>query len=475
MCSSSDNVLSINSRGRVQISALLITLLLFMFESSVYAFLTDKDIHPPPSDGTYQYSPSGSALTCTFCKGAGVPGSGGSYVDPVFGETIKTITNHWPYSSQYPQEQLMYSNQLLISKNNTYIAAQDIYTNIIFHYVSDGSVYWDNNVTHQVGSQDAGFDPSDDDTFYFYAGSSLKKATLSTKTVSTIHTFSGSVNNGGSARIVDNSGRYFVAAVGSTAYAYDRVANVVYPGVSVGRIDEIAMAPNASGFLLTYNSNWIRWYPLNNTDHTVGSPVTVVNLASIGMPGAHSTLLTDSDGVTWYINQRADYPNFCNGINKVQVTNPSNIVCLISSSYLGNNVSDAYFSANATSGSARDWFVMSNMSSYDSTWSAYHSATPWNNWFAMREEIFMVNVKTGELRRLAHHRSRGWDLDYYFYPKVNLSTDGSLVAFTSNMGRAADPITGSTTLNGYCDIYTVTTGLNNAPAPAAPKNLRIVP
>ena len=56
----------------------------------------------------------------------------------------------------------------------------------------------------------------------------------------------------------------------------------------------------------------------------------------------------------------------------------------------------------------------------------------------------MANVVTGEVRRIAHHRSRSPQANYYYTPRVSASWDGSVVTWASNMGYSG---------TGYADIY----------------------
>jgi hypothetical protein len=67
-------------------------------------------------------------------------------------------------------------------------------------------------------------------------------------------------------------------------------------------------------------------------------------------------------------------------------------------------------------------------------------------WRAFKQEIVMVNVLSGEVRRLAHHRSRSVFSNYYYQPRVSASWDGGFVAWASNMGLDQ---------SGYADIYSI--------------------
>ena len=61
------------------------------------------------------------------------------------------------------------------------------------------------------------------------------------------------------------------------------------------------------------------------------------------------------------------------------------------------------------------------------------NANPIATWWPLRQEIVMVNVLTGAVQRLAHHRSRQADL-YCRQPRVSANWDGTKVMFASNYG-----------------------------------------
>src|SRR5205823_1452638 len=63
---------------------------------------------------------------------------------------------------------------------------------------------------------------------------------------------------------------------------------------------------------------------------------------------------------------------------------------------------------------------------------------------------------TGEVRRLAHHRSRGMaGGSYYYQPRVNASWDGTQVAWSSNFGLNSPD---------YSDIYSIVVGTSGTPS-----------
>ena len=72
-------------------------------------------------------------------------------------------------------------------------------------------------------------------------------------------------------------------------------------------------------------------------------------------------------------------------------------------------------------------------------------------WTTYTDEILMVRLDGGEVRRLAHHRSRPYNT-YNYTPRASVSRDASLVMFASNYGLPVDGYT------SYVDAYLM--GLN---------------
>jgi hypothetical protein len=79
-----------------------------------------------------------------------------------------------------------------------------------------------------------------------------------------------------------------------------------------------------------------------------------------------------------------------------------------------------------------------------------------SGWRPYKQEIVMANVLTGELRRLAHHRSRGLGGSYFYQPRVSVSWDGARVAWASNFGYEGPD---------YADIYAIEVGQAASPLP----------
>jgi len=185
--------------------------------------------------------------------------------------------------------------------------------------------------------------------------------------------------------------------------------------------------------------------------------------------GDHGSFLSASDGrdymVTYdcYSNPglwRVDVTNDANGLNEAQQQALPNNQLLLT---LGWND----FGHVSTSAQT-DWAFIATGDTTDQfntgTDDGGGSITPWHPY---RQEIIAVNATTGEIRRLAQHRSRqivgcGDDThppDYYSFPRLSVSWDGSIEGFASNsnqIGSGGSPV---------IDIYAIPFGSSGGSGP----------
>jgi hypothetical protein len=94
-------------------------------------------------------------------------------------------------------------------------------------------------------------------------------------------------------------------------------------------------------------------------------------------------------------------------------------------------------------------------------------------WTTYTDEILMVRLDGGEVRRLAHHRSRPYNT-YNYTPRASVSHDGSMVVFASNYGLPVDGYT------SYVDAYLIainsgTLGWNSSATRAAAARVGLMP
>ena len=94
-------------------------------------------------------------------------------------------------------------------------------------------------------------------------------------------------------------------------------------------------------------------------------------------------------------------------------------------------------------------------------------------WTTYTNEILMVRLDGGEVRRLAQHRSRPYNT-YNYTPRASVSRDGSLIMVASNYGLPVDGYT------SYVDAYlmalsSATLGWNSSATTAAAARTQLMP
>src|SRR5581483_11693908 len=139
--------------------------------------------------------------------------------------------------------------------------------------------------------------------------------------------------------------------------------------------------------------------------------------------GGHADAVTASNGKTYWVSLDC---NSTGALFAADVTIPQsagNVQKQISDNkkLVQLSWSDDVHVSRVSRGTLQDWAFVSVESGDDS------NVTSWR---AYKSEIIMVNVLTGETRRIVHHRSRG-DLNsnYFAQPRVSASWDGAYVGW----------------------------------------------
>jgi len=410
----------------------------------------DTAIHAPPATGPYAYSPPGSWLPGT----AGFPGLGASFVDPVFGTTIRRITAELPNPSSsdiYAQNGWWNADSTLFVQNTgSGRVAIDVMTgNALPNSVPDGTV----QILHS-------FDPVDPDAWYYFENAELRKYSFANDNSSLVHTFGGPVVRlGGSVDWIDRSGQYFLVAFNGQLNVWSRTdglytgsiafdAGTGWAGISPDGKYVVTVTTSAPPPPLTNPVKNLTSYEIDHAARTLSTNGTLFwNLG-----GDHGDLVSASDGNTYFVT----FEYFDEGaVYRVDVTKlqagtldqldrdlqrSSNKKMLSLAGEPNWYDVNGHFSC-ASKGSNQDWCFLSVESADDSFGSP-------GSWRAYKQEIIAMQVVPPfAVRRLAHHRSRSVDI-YSHQPRVSASWDGQRVAFLSNFGHDANQAP-----DGYADIY----------------------
>ena len=433
------------------------------------AFQSSTASLPPPATGAFAYNAFVPAAT-----------AGASYTDPVFGEVVGRVT-------------LTNSGDDLYARNMWWNADETRY----LHRVCCADDYWDvidvatGTVTHTHLPKgdypaDGGFDPVDPSVLYYLVKDrgdghgEIHKITLGSAgswTSAVYFTAPGPLPTdsylGGSINWLDASGRFMLARYGPepSVYVYDRqnlaagpyakpidatsyVESGSYLGLSPdGRF--VVGYDSRPGAGLTGDGQGVSW-AIDHAGRAVASSPTVF----WSLCGDHGSFASASDGRNYMVVFNcADVPELW----RVDITNNAAGLTIVQQKALPNNLrllslvsfDDTGHIATGARGAAQDWAFMSTEDATDTfnsgTADAAGNITPWH---AYRQEIVAVNIVTGEVRRLAHHRSRSLDDAYAYQPRVSTSWGGRWVGFASNFNQP-----------GGVDVYAVPFAPAPSPSP----------
>jgi hypothetical protein len=419
----------------------LVVGLLGLCSPSAQAFLSDSASHVPPMTGPFHYN--------NFVPGSGgFPVVGGSYIDPIFTTTVTRLTNIGAVGSDLQ----LYSRNGFHNANST----------AMFNWKPGGSTDVINSTTGaalytniEVGlsHNEISFDPVDPDVYYYFSGAALVSFKLSTSTPTTVHTFPAALQgNGGTTDYITSNGRYFVMVWGGTpgARVYDKQTDTVFTNsiAPFGGGGWVGITPNGSHLVTqaggtgSPNKEFYS-YAINTGTSTLSTTPTHF----VGIGGDHGDLISASNGNSYEVKFNPDCTPYgvylwdltvsMAGKSCAQQVTQAARTLVETTSF---NEPDGHLSC-VSKGTFQDWCFWS--STYQP--GDIFDSDPTSAWSNFRQEIVAMNVVTGALRRLAHHRSRSIPVDYFYNPRICVSWDGAVAAFASNMNDS--------TPTGYADMY----------------------
>jgi len=404
---------------------------------------------PPPMVGQFGYNFWSPGV-------AGFPAVGGFYVDPVFGGTVRRLTNIGSLQNQddiYGHHWANADGTLVFSRQGANGEIGRILD------ATTGRVVYD----HQLGMSgptaiDIAWDAIDPNVYYYYSGTDLMRRNLAAQPqpIDTIKKRFPAVleSNGGSLNTQDRSGRYFTVRYGGNNKVWDSQADIIYSGAvtPLNPNGWVAITPDgnylvtAAGFAGPPNIEHYS-YPINHGSNCIGSTPTQF----WGLCGDHGALISASDNKNYFITHncqhdantyRVDITLDQSGKTEAEQIAANRLLLLGEF----NQTGDGHLSA-VSKGPNQDW-VFADIETLDDPFGI--PGTPFTPvaWAPYEQEIVAINVTTLEVWRYAHHRSRGLDTSgahYYSQPRISCSWDGSVVLWTSNFNIAA-PV-------GYADLY----------------------
>jgi hypothetical protein len=369
---------------------------------------------------------------------------GEAFVDPVFGSTIRRLTAQSPQSGAgdtYARNGWWNSDSTRVHWHPSAGGC------LVLDAVSGGVVR--SGVPCQTASGEVSFAPDDPRLLYYWSGASLRTFNINDGSTALVKTFPATVENlGGSVDYVDRTGRYFVLRYGGQTRVWDKQSDVVYAG-GISRDAGggwTGITPNASHVVIATGGGFYS-YSINHGGRAIGPETLFWDLC-----GDHSDLVSGSDGKSYLVGIECSSEDavYRVDVSLLQSPSPGGAAAQRASNlkliHLGSWRDASHYSCSSRS----DWCVVSFEAIDDDFLSM-------GQWRPYKSELVAVNVISGEIRRLAHHRSRGIDMGYYNQPHPSISWDGSRLMWTSNFGLNVGGL-------GYGDLYSMDMPGGGAPS-----------
>ncbi len=364
-----------------------------------------------------------------------LPAPGSTYVDPVFGTTVKRVSNSpaepdaanggavylrfisGEYSSMSPFNT---DNSRLILQHDSYFG------------LYDGSGKYLNDLPFAIK---AGSEPrwsrTDTSVLYFVNNNQLKQYDVSTKVSRVVHTFSdySLISGRGESDISADGDHFALAGDGKFVFVYEISTDTTGPvfDASGRSFDSLYITPNNNVVVSYYQPGTARYNGIELFDRDMNFQRQLAR--AIG----HMDVTRDTNGdeiLLW--TNSGDAGAICpNAVVKIRLADARE-TCLISLDWS----LAVHVSAPDTGG----WFFME-------TYAPSDPAPNSESWKLYTNEILQVKLDGTAVRRLAHHRSRPFT-SYNYGPRVSASRDGSRLIFNSNFG-----LYGPSTL--YTDVYLI--------------------
>ncbi len=395
-------------------------------------FLPDNgSVQVPPSAGANGYN--------SFIPGSpGFPAVGGTYTDPILKGTIRRLTN----TVGFPNQEDIYGHHWA-NANGSFAFTRQL-DNVGLHFNIINTTTGAEVYTNQpLGSSqfDIAWDATDPNRYYYYEGANLACRNL-VEQRNVVKTFPSPLErNGGSLNTQDRSGRYFTVRYGGSNKVWDSQTDRIYSG-SVTPLDLngwVAITPDGNYLVTAAGPPPGLEHRSYKIDHSTQS-ISPMPINFWTLCGDHGALVSATDGENYFIT--FDCNNFP-GIYRVNITldqtgkteseQITTNQLLLPLAFTPVNTNEGHLSAVSKKGPNQNWvFFDSETLVGDPFVLATTSFVPFLPWQPYEQEIVAMNVTTLEVRRYAHHRSRGIDSDYHAQPRISCSWDGSIILWTSN-------------------------------------------
>ncbi|PYV07637.1 MAG: hypothetical protein DMG07_27975, partial [Acidobacteria bacterium] len=271
---------------------------------SAFASISDSNVYAPPNYYTMQ-----------------PPLNGGSYTDPVFGTSIKRITNALSAISAdtgaaLPWIENEYSTMSPFNLDNSRL----LLVHVSYFGLYDGSGHFLRDLPIEVNaSSQPRWSRRDANVFYYIRGNQLRQYNVSTAAISVVHTFSeyGSITGNGESDICFDGDHFVLAGDGRYVFVYqistDSKGSVFDTG---GRgFDSLYITPNDNVTITWYQNGPSRYNGIELFDRNMNFQ------RQLTQAGGHMDVTRDTNGdeVLIWTNSADPAAISNNGIVKVRL------------------------------------------------------------------------------------------------------------------------------------------------------------
>ena len=378
------------------------------------------------------------------------PAVGGTYADPVFGSTVKRISNALATANADGGGNLTwveneYSTMSPFNSDNSRI----LLVHQSYFALYDGAGSYMRDLPLEIGaSSEPRWSRQDNHTVYYVHGNQLKTYDISSGAMSVVHAFGEySAISGMGESDISLDGDHLVFA-GDNRYVFEYQ-------ISTGTkspVFDTAGHPLDSVYITSRNNVIVSWIS-SGTGRYTGQELFDSNmnfLRQVGRADGHKdvTLDTNGDEVLVWTNSNDPQPICNNGVVKIRLSD-------------GNETCLATF----------DWSLAVHISAPDNAGVVYvetyapANPSPSSGWVPYTNELLQIKLDGSQVLRLAHHRSRPYQTNTYnWQPKISTSRDGSRVVYSSDYDLQS--IDGYP--DQYSDVYLIVAGGSAVSTPPAP-------
>ena len=384
------------------------------------------------------------------------PAAGQSYLDPVFGTSIRRISDalNQPNSRNVGSVPFIATEYSTMSPFNV----DDSRLLLVHHSyfaVYDGEGRYQKDLPMDAtASSEPRWSRRDPNLLYYIPvyGNSLKSYDAASGVSSVVHTFAeySRISGRGESDICFDGDHFVLVGDDRDVFVYELSTDTKGPLLDVGgrAFDQVMIAPDDNVLVGWLQTGTGRYNGVELYDHNMNF------LRQLTPATGHMDVGRDIDGqpvLLWVNAADPQPPPGCqNSVVKVRLADAQQ-TCVLSL--------DWGLAVHISVPDGNGWFFVS-------TYAPGDPAPLPGQWRPYADEVLQVRLDGSEVRRLAHHRSRPFN-DYSYMPRAAVSHDGRRLVFSSNYGLQS--LLGYASY--YSDAYLMDVAATSASYPGSPSAL----